>query len=370
MKLQLNFRMDDSEIQKALDFAQKRLYVARSLIPNEYESYFQDSARYLSAHTSTAIEGNPLGEEEAMEVLAEGPDPDSAMEVEKANLDEAYKLMLQLASDKATRVDEGITRTVNSMVLKGLPEAQTRNRGRYRPGPSLVVDAVTRAVRYRPPQPAWVPELMRGLVEDIDDWRQSMQGPLAAALTHFGVVSIHPFEDGNGRTARLVADMLLHVTNWSADGMISVSQVIHQEIGDYYGVLRGDQGEDFREKVDVTGFVRFHTQAIGAAAARLEEKAVRFRRIRDTLALQMKGLLNDRQVTGLMFMIDIGRISSSRFARLTDSSQATAISDLNSLIKAGLAVKEGAGKNTRYSLSSDLKQAVRKSDAEADESLA
>lgn len=362
MKLQLEFQVDDAEIQQSLDFAQNRLYVARSLIPHEYESYLQESAHYLSAHTSTAIEGNPLGEEEAMEVLAEGPDPGNPLQLEKVNLDDAYELMLQLASDKATRIDEGIIRTVNSIVLKGLPEGQARNRGRYRPGPSLVVDEATRVMRYRPPRPAWVPELMRGLVDDIDSWRQSLQGPLVAALAHFGIVSIHPFEDGNGRTARLVADMILHVTDWSADGMISVSQVIHQEIRDYYGILREDQGEDFQEKVDVTNFVRFHTNAIRAAAARLEEKAVRFRRIRDSLALKFEGVLNERQVTGLMFMIDIGKISSSRFARLTDSSQATAISDLNSLIMAGWAVKEGAGKNTRYKLSSKLNEEIRKSE--------
>ncbi len=147
--------------------------------------------------------------------------------------------------------------------------------------------------------------------------------------------------------------------------MISVSQVIHQQIGEYYRLLQAAQGEDFNEVVDVTDFLRFHTSAIGAAAARLEEKAVRFRKIRDGLALDMEGLLNDRQVTGLMFMIDIGKISSSRFARLTDSSQATAISDLNSLIEQGLAVREGAGKNTRYSLSWDLKEAIRKSETES-----
>ena len=366
MKLNLEFNEGDAEILRALDLAQNRLYVARSLIPNEYESYFQESAHHLSAHTSTAMEGNPLSEEEAMGVLAERPAPDNPVQLEKVNLDEAYELMLQLASDRATKIDEGIIRTVNSIVLRGLPERQAKNRGRYRLGPSLVVDEATRVVRYRPPQPAWIPKLIRGLVEDIDDWRKTLEGPLVAALSHFGIISIHPFEDGNGRTARLIADMILQLTDWSADGMISVSQVLHQEIGEYYRVLRADQGEDFQEKLDVTNFLRFHTIAIGTAAARLEEKAVRFRRIGDTLALQWESVLNQRQVTGLMFMIDIGRISSSRFARLTDSSQATAISDLNALIEKGLAVKEGAGKNTRYRLNPEINERIRLSDEQRD----
>ncbi len=358
MNLELEYRKDDPSIVRTLEFAENRLYVARSLIPREYESYFQESAHYLSAHTSTAIEGNPLGDEKAMLVLVEGPDPDEPAQVEKANLDEAYQLMIQLASDKATRIDEGIIRTANSIVLKGLPDSQARNRGKYRPGPSLVVDAATREIRYRPPPPARIPELMKELIADIDSWRTELHGPVAAALAHFGLISIHPFEDGNGRTARLIADMLLNLTDWSADGMISVSQVIHQELGEYYRVLREAQGEDFKQHVDVTEFVKFHTDAIGAAAARLEEKAVRFRRIRDRFGEEVRGILNDRQVTGLMFMMDIGRIASSRFARLTESSQATAISDLNSLVEQGLAVREGAGRNTRYRLSPEFIEAV------------
>lgn len=354
MHLNLIYQKDHPSIGEAIEFARNRLYVARSLIPREYETYFRESAHYISAHTSTAIEGNTLAEQEAMRVLVEGPDPNEPMQVEKVNLNQAYELMAQLATDKKTKIDEGIVRTTNSIVLRGLPDSQARNRGRYRPGPSLVVDAVTRQIRYRPPPPEWVSELMNNLMADIDAWRHELPGPLTAALAHFGLISIHPFEDGNGRTARLIGDMLLHLTDWSADGMISLSQVIHQQLADYYRVLRAAQGDDFKEEVDVTEFVMFHTDAIGVAAARLEEKAVRFRRLRDEFALVMGGAVNDREVTGLMFLIDIGRLSSSRYARLTESSQATALADLNSLVEQGLVIREGAGKNTRYRLSQSI----------------
>ncbi len=354
MHLRLKYDEEDGSIKADLDFAENRLYVARTMIPTEYESYFQESAHYVSAHTSTAIEGNILSEEEAMLVLAEGPDPKQPMQVEKVNLDEAYELMIQLTSDTATRIDEGIIRTVNSIVLKGLPSSEARNRGKYRTGPSLVLDPASRVVRYRPPPWAWVAELMKNFVDDVDSWKANLPGPVAAALAHFGLISIHPFEDGNGRTARLVADMLLNLTGSSADGMISISQVIHRRLDDYYRVLRETQGENFSEEVDVTEFVRYHTDALSEAAAILKEKAVRFGRIRDGLASRMKNVLNDRQATGLMFMIDIGRISSSRYASLTESSQPTALADLNSLVDVGLAVKEGAGKNTRYRLSPEI----------------
>jgi Fic family protein len=353
MRLRLEWNGDDEEIRSRLDFAQNRLYVARAMIPSGYETYFRESAQYVNAHTSTAIEGNTLGDEQAMRVLAEGADPGDPMQVEKVNLDEAYKAMATLTADKTTKVDEGIIRTVNSMVLKGLPDAQARNRGRYRVGPSLVVDASTREIRYRPPRPQDVPELMQGLVEDIQRWARDESGAVAAAMAHFGLVSIHPFDDGNGRTARLIADMILDLTDWSAEAMVSVSEVIHSRLTEYYRVLREVQGEEFKEEVDLTGFVRFHSDVLAQAAANLEEKSIRFSRRRDQLAKSARAL-NERQVTGLMFMIDIGQVSSSDYARLTRSSQATALSDLNTLLRVGVVLRDGAGKNTRYRISPSI----------------
>ncbi len=361
MRLKLTYQQEDPSFGSALEFARNRLYVARSLIPKEYESYFRESAHYMSAHTSTAIEGNPLDEETAMLVLVEGPDPNEPLQVEKVNLDEAYELTSLLASDKSTRIDEGIIRTVNSIVLKGLPNSQARTRGKYRAGPSLVVDAATKEIRYRPPPAPWIPQIMRNFVSDIDAWMKDFPGPVTAALVHFGLVSIHPFEDGNGRTARLLSDMVLNLTDWSADGMISVSQVIHRQLGDYYRILRETQGLDYQEEIDVSQFVKFQLDSLGMAAARLEEKAVGFRRIRDEFALRASDMLSERQARGFAFMIDIGRISTSRYARLTESSHATALADLKSLVEQGFAVKEGAGKNTRYRLSPAMLQLVETS---------
>jgi len=350
MRLKLIYDENNVDIKNGLGFVDNRLYVARSLIPKEFESPFQESAHYLSAHTSTAIEGNPIGKEEAMHILVEGSNPNKPNQLEKVNLDEAYELMFLIASDKTTKIDEGIIRTINSMVLKGLPDSQARARGKYRKEPTLIIDSVSRKTRYIPPKAVWVPELMKNFVVDIDKWITEFPGPITAALAHFGLISIHPFEDGNGRTARLISDMILHLTDCSADGMVSVSPEIHKQLSNYYQILHDIQGESYQEEVDVTDFIIFHIDALRDAAATLEEKAVSFSRFRDNITKHMHGLMNERQVTGLMYMIEIGQISSSRFASLTDSSQATAIADLNTLVDEGIVIRRGAGKNTRYVL--------------------
>ena len=356
MRLNLSYDAEDTNIASSLDFIDRRRYVIRAMVPEGYEAYFAEQARYISAHTSTAIEGNPLSEEAAMLVLVEGAATDDPAAIEKVNLEEAYELMGLLASDASTKIDQGIIRTINSLALKGLPEQQARNRGRYRLGQNLVVDAATREVRYRPPPPEPVPELMANFVEDVNEWVDKYPGPIAAALAHFGLISIHPFDDGNGRTARLVADMVLDLKRWSIAGALSPNSVLLERRADYYAALRDAQGEHFVEGVDATPFVRFHTEALAQAAAILEERVVLFNKRRDGWITALD-FLNPRQVTALMFMLDIGPLSSSLYARLTKTSQATALADLSQMVDRDLAIRQGAGRNTRYRVHPKLARA-------------
>jgi Fic family protein len=282
-----------------------------------------------------------------MLVLVEGADPDVPAEVEKVNLDEAYQLVAQLGSDTSLQIDQGLIRALHSLTLKGLPDQSARNRGKYRAGQNLIVDSATREVRYIPPPPALVPDLMASYASQVNEWRERFPGPVAAALAHFGLISIHPFDDGNGRTARLVADFILDLTDWSCDGMLSVSPLLLENRAAYYEVLRSVQGERFQAQLDATEFVRFHTEQLMSAAIRLEKRAVLFNRRRDQWVREFS-FLNPRQITALSFMLDVGPLSSSTLARLTKASQATALTDLADLIKAGAIIREGAGPRTRY----------------------
>src|SRR3712207_154221 len=93
------------------NFLEERLYVARTLVPLGYEPYFRKRAQYRSVQTSTAIEGNKLGETQAILVLIEDVQAISPEQIEVKNLHEAYDLIQQIASDPSVRIDEGLIRT-------------------------------------------------------------------------------------------------------------------------------------------------------------------------------------------------------------------------------------------------------------------
>ena len=342
-----------------LDFFARRLYVARTFVPPGYEAYFRKRAQYRSVQTSTAIEGNQLDETRAMLVLVEDTQPASPDELEVKNLDEAYDLVRQIASDPSVRIDEGLVRTMNSVMLRNLPGAQAAARGRYRLGPSLIVNKQTRAVRYRPPPPEWVPDLMASFVLDIQRWMSDgVPGPVVAALAHFGLISIHPFEDGNGRTARLLADMILQHTGWSNEGMVSVSEAILQRQKEYYDALRATQGEDFQPEIDATPFIKFHTDVLKMAAASLEDTVVNFNQRRQEVVEVTDGTLNARQALAFMFMLDVAPLSTSVFAELTGSSPATALSDLTQMVTMGFVQRVGQGRSTRYRISDTFRERI------------
>ena len=191
---------------------------------------------------------------------------------------------------------------------------------------------------------------MDSFEDRLAEWLDDDQPEIAAAKAHFGLVSIHPFADGNGRTSRLVADLVLHFTHRSADGMLSVSNVLLERRAEYYAALRESQGREFLEHVDVTHFVRFHTEALAAAVTRLEERATVLDRRRQALELRFGSLVNPRRVVGLLYMFDLGPLATSAYGRFTGCSQPTALADLNALAEGGVVERNGRGRSTRYEL--------------------
>ena len=233
----------------------------RALVPAGYERYFQDQARFLSAHSTVSIEGNRLDYQAVQIALLDDATEDPNRR-EAKNATEAYDFLGDLAGDPSLRIDQGLIRTLNSILLKKLPGYAAQLRGRYRPGGAIIVDSVSGRRNYAAPPPEWVPQLMDSLEEGIARWMEDDPPEIATAKAHFGLISIHPFADGNGRTARLVADLILNLSNHSADGMLSVSGVLLERRSEYYAALRESQGPEFLESVDVTEFVRFHTESL------------------------------------------------------------------------------------------------------------
>jgi Fic family protein len=174
---------------------------------------------------------------------------------------------------------------------------------------------------------------------------------LKAALAHLWFVTIHPFDDGNGRIARAIADMLLARSEGSSQRFYSMSAQIREERGDYYHILEQTQ----RQTMDVTSWMEWFlaclTRAIEGAQTTLSgaiDKARYWEKLRDIS-------LNDRQRLVINKLLEgfEGKLTTSRWAALTKTSSDTALRDIQQLADRGVLVRNKAGgRSTSYSLRS------------------
>ncbi|MFV1981343.1 MAG: Fic family protein [Rhodothermia bacterium] len=172
---------------------------------------------------------------------------------------------------------------------------------------------------------------------------------LVAGLAHLRFVTIHPFDDGNGRIARAIADMALARSEKSRRRFYSMSSQIRAERRDYYSVLEWIQKGD----TDVTRWQEWFLGCLQRAIERSEValKAVMIKaRFWERFA---KEPLNDRQIKVLNRLLDgfEGKLTSSKWAKVAKCSQDTATRDINDLIQRGALRKEpGGGRSTSYSI--------------------
>ena len=176
-----------------------------------------------------------------------------------------------------------------------------------------------------------------------------MDPVLKAAVAHLWFVTIHPFDDGNGRIARAITDLQLSRADQSSQRFYSMSAQIKKERKEYYHILEATQ----KESLDITGWLEWFLLCLDRALINTDE----------TLAVVLTKAsfwehytaipFNDRQRIMLNKMLDgfEGKLTSTKWSKITKTSQDTATRDINDLLKNGILIKKpGGGRSTGYTL--------------------
>ena len=179
--------------------------------------------------------------------------------------------------------------------------------------------------------------------------KENVDPVIAAAVAHLWFVTIHPFEDGNGRIARAIADMALARSEQSPRRFYSMSAQIRAERKDYYEVLERTQKGDLDITAWIDWFLGCLDRAFDGAEIILASvlKKARFWETHGAVKI------NDRQRLVLVRLLNgfEGKLTSSKYAALAKCSQDTASRDIDDLVKQGMLVKDAAGgRSTSYSL--------------------
>lgn len=220
----------------------------------------RESARLASTKYSTYIEGNRLTLAQIDSVIHHGKQiPERAREEKEvlgyySALEEVEKLALtkQDLTEKNIQNIHALVMSGGNKKIKPTP---------YRTVQNVIRDSATGKIVYLPPESPDVPGLMNDLCNWLAQTKQDqMPHPLRAAIAHYQFATIHPYIDGNGRTARLLTTLILHKESYGLKGIYSLEEYYAKNLPDYYQALDIGPSHNYylgRADADITSWIEY-----------------------------------------------------------------------------------------------------------------
>ena len=327
-----------------------RIAVAREVILNsplipKWEVTLRREAIIRSAHSSTAIEGNPLSLEQVSD-LAAGRD----IMVRRKDRQEVlnYLEVLERIPEFAQRspLKSEDLREVHKTVTKETLE-NPEDEGVFRNRQVFVGNRITGEVIFMPPPTEQVP----GLVNEFLDWFNStvvseIDPVIEAGLTHYELVKIHPFIDGNGRAARVIATLVLYKRGFDTKRFFALDDYYDQDRRGYYGALKGvDQNT-----LDLTGWLEYFTDGVAVSIKAVKDKVIGLSK--DIKLLKEKGqiALTERQMKIVEKIIEKGAITNRGMREIFGLSDEGVRKEITKLIELRVVKRKGKGRSLCYVL--------------------
>ena len=299
-------------------------------------------AREISAYSSTSIEGNPLPLTEVKKILKNAPRNARNSEMEVLNYNEVLLWLGKILDSGKADMSASLILDIHKGVLKGLiPESQ---RGRFRQEPVFVNNPKTGKPVYLPPDSQDVQNLMKDLVDFIKANSAKTDPLILAGIFHKQFVIIHPFTDGNGRTARLATKVLLASMGLDTFNLFSFENYYNKNVSRYFesvGVLGNYY--DIKDGIDFTDWLEYFTDGI-------IDELMRVRKLMQGAAMGPESELKPFHRKMIGYMEQNGYINDSQYSKIVKRAKATRNIDFNKLIGLGIIQRLGKGKNTYYKL--------------------
>jgi Fic family protein len=339
------------EILKSLqEIEQARTMVGMTRLPPVVAERLRQRARLRSTHFSTRIEGNRLTLAETEQVIQEG------MRLKGRERDvrevQRYYLALEQIEDWTESkfpITAARIRKLHALLYRGKRARPTP----WRDGQNVIRDSNGDLV-YLPPEAKDVPALMTELVQWIQSSEDEWPLPIVAGVAHYQFVTIHPFYDGNGRTARALATWILYRGGYDLGRFFSLEEFYAQDLEGYYAALVTHPHHNYyegRADAEITPWLAYFLRGM----------AVIFRQVAEEVQRQgespypqeadwMRGL--DRRARRVIALLEEqGEIRSAEVARLLGISQRQARNLLRAWTAAGwLEVANPSNRGRRYRL--------------------
>lgn len=318
-------------------------FLDAAILSEDWVKEMQNRALILEAHHTTHIEGTQLTLEQSEKLLnGEVPantDPEDVKEL--MNYRDAFEFVSNYLNSNLP-ITEGLIREIHKCLVKEV-RGNSSMPGEYRKVQNYVVNSKTGETVYTPP-PAYEVQIMMQELVDYINKDEEVHPVLIAGISQFQLVHIHPFLDGNGRTARLLSTLCLYRKGYDFKKLFTISEYYDRNRADYYKAI-----QNVREcAMDMTGWLEYFTNAL---AQQMQEIKIKGEVVIRADVLEKRYHLSLRQTKAVRYVLQYGELTIKEFAELcSDTPRRTLQRELKILVDKGLLKTEGATNQLIYKL--------------------
>ena len=329
--------------------------VGETRLPPATEAALRRGARIRSTHYSTQIEGNRLTLDQAAEVLGnagmEAPSERTRDVLEVKHYWDALD-RVEAWAERREPLTESLIRRLHATVDRGRRAKPTA----YRTRQNVVRDSASGTIIYLPPEAHDVPKLMGEMVRwEESAVRDGIPVPIIAGLLHYQFVTIHPYYDGNGRTARLLATFILQREGYGLNGFMSLEEYHARDLAMYYAALMTHPHHNYYEgrgETDLTGWVEYFVTVMARVFDAVRVETTRLAQEKRSVNKHNPPLPQDRRARAMMAVLaERGVITANDVAATLGVSPRQARNYLAEWVRDGwLVATSMARKNRAYRL--------------------
>lgn len=350
--------------------AAREVIMHAPLVP-AWEAKFREEAIIRTVHHGTHIEGNALNIDEAAKVVA-GQDVVGRERDIQEILN--YRRVLEfidrfhdvstlrthvsevteeedkkIISEANNRLTEQVVLYLHKLTTNHLMSEEAV--GEYRNIQVVVKNNQTGEITFRPPPAIEVPFQVQSFLDYINNTSSEEVHPaLKAGITHYEMVRIHPFLDGNGRVARAISQLILFLEGYDTKKFFALEEYYDREPMNYYVALQSVEKAEW----NMTGWLEYFVEGLAIEFSRVKEKVLTLSRdvkLKEELGGQQM-FLTPRQIKIIEHIRNIGFLQNKTFFELFPMvSEDTVLRELKDLVEKGIIKKEGVTKGARYTLS-------------------
>ncbi|MBR0471606.1 MAG: Fic family protein [Methanosphaera sp.] len=333
------FTYTDKIVNYIAEIASAKEVINNAKIIPLYDTQLKQDALIKSSHYSTSIEGNPLKLDEVKTLIINNQKPTTKAEKEVLNY---FNVLNHLNRYSDKTITKNTILSLHKDLTKGLLRDQEYE-GKFRDTSVIIGNVHTKKINYIPPDAYKVPYLVDELLDWLNNCTTEVYPVIIAGILHYELVRIHPFIDGNGRTSRLMATLILSVNEFNIDNYFTLDEYYNQDRQAYVDALKSAD-----KNQDLTFWLEYFCQGVLYSIEKVKKEVLTLAQITSKYDKTIE--LTPNEISVLTLLEEKNHVKNKDIREMLNISSQASYKIIKKLKDKKLIKNIGKGRSTEYEL--------------------